>query len=30
VSVDGAPPIVIDVGEKALVSAGVAAATVKH
>jgi hypothetical protein len=30
VSVEGAPPIVIDVGENALVSDGVAAATVKH
>jgi hypothetical protein len=30
VSVDGAPPIVIEVGENALVSDGVAAATVKH
>ena len=30
VSVDGAPPMVIEVGENALVSDGVAAATVKH
>jgi hypothetical protein len=30
VSVDGAPPIVMDVGENALVSEGVAAATAKH
>jgi hypothetical protein len=30
VSVEGAPPIVIVVGENALVSAGVAAVTVKH
>ena len=30
VRVDGAPPIVIDVGEKALVSDGVAGMTVKH
>jgi hypothetical protein len=30
VSVDGAPPIVIEVGENAFVSDGVAAATVKH
>jgi hypothetical protein len=30
VSVDGAPPIVIEVGENALVSAGVAAVTVRH
>jgi hypothetical protein len=30
VSVDGAPPIVIEVGENALVSEGVAADTVKH
>src|SRR6187402_2921588 len=30
VNVDGVPPIVIEVGENALVSDGVAAATVKH
>jgi hypothetical protein len=30
VSVDGAPPMVIEVGENALVRVGVAAATVKH
>jgi hypothetical protein len=30
VSVEGAPPIVIEVGENALVSAGVAGFTVKH
>jgi hypothetical protein len=30
VSVDGAPPIVIDVGENAFVNDGVAAVTVKH
>ena len=30
VSVEGAPPIVIDVGANAFVSAGVAAVTVRH
>jgi hypothetical protein len=30
VSVDGAPPMVIEAGENALVSTGVAAVTVKH
>src|SRR6188768_2910220 len=30
VSVEGAPPMVMDVGENALVRAGVAAVTVKH